>query len=105
MSSFRWRDDPAHDDADAADDRLIASHVNGASEVRPQQPLGELLPAYKNLVSQQWQIADAQRRRAARAEARLAQLRGDLMWIALALGPGCFALGWFLAWTWTWWRR
>lgn len=99
MSSFRWRDDPAHDDADAADDRLISSSTNGAPRgASPQQPLGELLPAMRNAVSQADQRADAQRRRAARAETRLRQLQGDLAWIALGVAIVAFGLGFAVAW-------
>ena len=94
---FTWRSE-GHDDADAADDRLIAAHVNGAAEVRPQQPFGELLPALRNQVSQHQQVADAQRRRAARAETRLRQLQGDLAWIALGVAMVAFGGGFALAW-------
>ena len=94
---FTWRRE-GYDDADAADDRLLAAHGNGAAPVQPRQPLGELLPALRNQVSQADQRADAQRRRAARAEARLSQLRGDLAWIALGVAFLAFGLGFALAW-------
>ena len=68
-------------------------------------PQGDITAAWRNQINQHQQVADAQRRRAARAEARLNQLRGDILWIALFVGPGCFCLGWFLAWLWTTWRR
>jgi hypothetical protein len=77
----------------------------GAIPPAPNQPLGDPTAGWRNQISQHQQVADAQRRRAARAEARLNQLRGDILWIALFVGPGCFVLGWFLAWLWTTWRR
>jgi hypothetical protein len=95
--TFHWRSE-GHDDADAEDARLLGlrpDNGNGGAV----QPLGELLPAYRNLAVQARQDADAQRRRAARAEARYAQLRSDLAWVALGVGLIAFALGFTLAWS------
>jgi hypothetical protein len=47
------------------------------------QPLGSVVPAYKNLVAQHQQVAAAQRRRADRAEAAFRRLAAEVVWAIL----------------------
>jgi hypothetical protein len=71
--------------------------LHGRINSHGAQPIGSPLPAYRNQAKQAWQVADAQRRRAERAETRLGRILTQICWTLVIVVAATAAVTWTIA--------